>query len=211
MPEFRSRWLDFPVETRTDRGAKSATSPLPPPSGTSGTPLLARLQQNMTAPESPVRSDHPGANNPGCGCERHTVTPEDYARRWESAYRADTPDLAVCRCCGGPTANSGTYLCRPCSVECPECGFVGGLVEHAAHLAPVVRLSVRETDDGGDIALLRRLRAILSEYPGGNRVVVTLRLKDGRRVEAEWAALASRELRLALGRALARHARESAP
>ena len=139
------------------------------------------------------------------GCERHGVSPNDYARRWAATEHAGAA-LAVCRCCSGPTA-SDTMLCKSCSAECPVCGFVGGLSEHAAHLAPAIRLQVRERDDGADIALLRALRAILSEHPGGNRVVVTFRLTDGRRVEAEWHALASRDLRLALGHALARHER----
>ena len=84
----------------------------------------------------------------------------------------------------------------------PTGGFVSGLTEHAAHQAPVVRLSVRETDDGSDITLLRQLRTIIQEYqPGGNLVHVALRLQDGRVVVAQWLALACKELRMALGHA----------
>jgi hypothetical protein len=135
-------------------------------------------------------------------CQAHGLTHADHERRWAAAHQVVSKGgLARCLCCAGPISTDAPLICR-------VCGFADGRRDHSARDATPVRLTVRERDDHADIALLRRLRAILTEHPGGNRVVVTLRMPDGRRVDAEYAAVASRELRLALGRELARHARE---
>ena len=78
------------------------------------------------------------------------------------------------------------------------------LAEFAADLALVIRFHVSETTDvEGDVAFLRRIRLLLDEWPGSNRIRFRIRTLDGRRPLLEWRALATTELRMALARLLA--------
>ena len=75
---------------------------------------------------------------------------------------------------------------------------------------PVIRFTLRETEDvEGDVAFLRRIVDTLREYPGGNRIICTIRglptcphedhplLECGQRCKhvVEWRALATPQLR----------------
>lgn len=83
------------------------------------------------------------------------------------------------------------------------------LLEYAAHLPgmPVVHFTLWETEDvDGDVAFLQRLVDTLREYPGGNRVIATIRGIDGCKHLVEWRALASRQLRRSIGDLLRRRA-----
>jgi hypothetical protein len=89
-------------------------------------------------------------------------------------------------------------------------GYIVGsnpLAEYAAYASgmPKVCFTLRETaNTEGDMECLRRIRTIIREHePGGNRVVMTVFTLDGRRVYAEWRALATRELRRGIARVLA--------
>ena len=46
-------------------------------------------------------------------CESHSQTEAEVERRWQVAERIGG-DPAACWCCGGPTANAKTLLCRRC-------------------------------------------------------------------------------------------------
>ena len=85
-------------------------------------------------------------------------------------------------------------------------GPFGSLVEYAASLLPTIRLTIRESGQTKrDFDLLGRVRSVISEFqPGANHVYLTIITVDGRRVVVEWRALADLELRVALGRLLAR-------
>jgi hypothetical protein len=69
---------------------------------------------------------------------------------------------------------------------------------------PKVCFTLRETDDSGtDAAWLQRIRKLIEEHqPGNNRIVMTIFTLDGRKVYAEWRAVASRELRTDIARIL---------
>ena len=61
---------------------------------------------------------------------------------------------------------------------------------------PPVRITVRESEDvEQDTVFMQRLAAVISEYPGTNRVVCTVVTLDGRRFPVEWRAVACRQLR----------------
>lgn len=75
---------------------------------------------------------------------------------------------------------------------------VGSPADHASRVSgvPTIHVTVRETPDvEGDMAFLRRVRLVLGEHPGGNLAVVTIRTLDGRKVRAEWRAMAEPTLR----------------
>ena len=80
------------------------------------------------------------------------------------------------------------------------------LAEAAAALAPTVHFTLRETEDESwDCLWLARLRRLVQEYqPGGNRVVLTVHTLGGCVERLEWRAVAHRNLRMGLGRVLAR-------
>ena len=78
---------------------------------------------------------------------------------------------------------------------------IGTLADFASQVpgVPVIRIAACETEDvNGDVAWLHRLRELLKEHPGGNRVVLTIRTLDGRKVLAGWRALSSPALRRAV-------------
>jgi hypothetical protein len=79
------------------------------------------------------------------------------------------------------------------------------LAEVAADRLPVIRLTIRETEDTArDFDLLGRVRRVIQEFqPGGNHVYLRIVTLDQRRVVVEWRALADRELRVALARLVA--------
>ena len=79
------------------------------------------------------------------------------------------------------------------------------LVEYAAKQCGArLRFTVQETADVvGDIAFLRRIRAVLEEWPGDNIVQMRIVTFDGRRPVVSWRAYACRELRFAIARLLA--------
>ena len=86
------------------------------------------------------------------------------------------------------------------------------LAAAAVALAPIIRFHVSETEDvEGDVAFLRRVRLLLNKHPGSNRVRLRIRTLDCRRPLLEWQALATTELRLALGRLLAERGMEPRP
>ena len=75
---------------------------------------------------------------------------------------------------------------------------IGPIVDFASRLpgVPVIRITAYETEDvNGDVEWLGRLRELLKDHPGGNRVVLTIRTLDGRKVLAEWRAFSSPTLR----------------
>ena len=75
---------------------------------------------------------------------------------------------------------------------------IGDLADLASRLpgVPVIRLTMYESEDvEGDVAFLRRVRELLRQHPGANRVVLTIRTLDGRKVLAEWRTLSSPQLR----------------
>ena len=75
---------------------------------------------------------------------------------------------------------------------------IGPLADFASQVpgVPVIRITAYETEDvNGDAAWLHRLRELLKDHPGSNRVVLTIRTLDGRKVLAEWRALSSPGLR----------------
>ena len=82
------------------------------------------------------------------------------------------------------------------------------LVEYAASVLPKIRLTIRETGDTKrDFDLLGDVRRVIQEYqPGGNHIYVRIVQIGRESVVVEWRALADRELRMALGRMLARTA-----
>ena len=72
---------------------------------------------------------------------------------------------------------------------------------------PVIRFTVAETKDiEGNIAFLRRVRALIEEWPGQNRVIFRIITLHGERRRFEWRAVASAELRQGLARLLAARA-----
>jgi hypothetical protein len=80
------------------------------------------------------------------------------------------------------------------------------LIEYAASILPSIKMTVRETGDvERDFGLVNRIRQVIQEFqPGGNHIYLAIVTLNGRRIVVEWRALADRELRLALGRVLAR-------
>ena len=75
---------------------------------------------------------------------------------------------------------------------------IGSLADFGSRLptVPVIRITAHETEDvEGDVEWLRRLRELLNEHPGTNRVILTIRTLDGHKVLAEWKALSSPPLR----------------
>ena len=82
------------------------------------------------------------------------------------------------------------------------------LLEQAHEYATTVHLTIAESEDVvADIAFLRRVRAVISEFqPGANEIRVRLPTLDGRRPVVRWWALATRELRMTLARLLAERA-----
>jgi hypothetical protein len=75
----------------------------------------------------------------------------------------------------------------------------------------IVRFNLRETEDVvGDIECLRQIREVIEEFrPGCNRIMVTIITLDGQRTEIQWRAIAARELRMGIARALAHRASAS--
>ncbi len=90
----------------------------------------------------------------------------------------------------------------------PSKGPFAPLVEYAASLLPKIRFTIHETGDTRrDFDLLGAARRLIREFqPGGNHVRLQIVTLDGRRVVVGWRALATRDLRLALARLLARTA-----
>ena len=85
------------------------------------------------------------------------------------------------------------------------------LVESAMFAAPPVRATINETEDkDADIALLSDLVKVIKEYPGGNRVHLTIHELGGDKAVMEWSALASRDMRWGLARALLAHSPQRA-
>lgn len=80
------------------------------------------------------------------------------------------------------------------------------LVQSARSAAPPVRVTICETEDkDADVALLSGLVKIIKEYPGGNRVHLTIHELSGNKAVMEWSALASRDMRMGLSRVLLAH------
>ena len=89
-------------------------------------------------------------------------------------------------------------------------GPLSPLAEYAASVLPKIRLAVHETGDTKrDFDLLGEIRQLIREYqPGGNHVYLRIVPLEGEPIMVEWRALADRELRMALGRLLARAAQK---
>jgi hypothetical protein len=107
---------------------------------------------------------------------------------------------------GVQTPSSGSdraEKCTPIPESTPITGYKTGytpvpqLLELAADLTPSLRFTLRETNDVvHDVAVLVRCRQLIEQHqPGFNRVVLTIHTLDGRRVTAQWLAIASPELR----------------
>jgi TubC N-terminal docking domain len=92
------------------------------------------------------------------------------------------------------------------AIRASATGPFSPLVEYAAKVLPKIKMTIRETGDTKrDFDLVGQVRAIISEFqPGGNHIYLTIVTLEGRRVVVEWRALAGRDLRVALGRLLAR-------
>jgi hypothetical protein len=110
-----------------------------------------------------------------------------------------------------PELRQAIALAKPelvATLRAKGAGPFGSLIEYAASLLPTIRLTIRETGDTArDFDLVGRLRGAIREFqPGGNHIYLTIVTRDRRRVVVEWRALADRELRIALGRLLARTA-----
>lgn len=86
------------------------------------------------------------------------------------------------------------------------------MLEYAARRAPTIRFTLRDSDDiVADVRLLDAIKCAVTEYqPGGNRIVFTVRTQDGRKVRAEWRAVAVPELRRRIAVLLAQHATRTA-
>ncbi len=150
--------------------------------------LLARKPEVIAA----LSYEPPPVDRPD-GCATHAVTPGDVARWWSVAEGRDAT-VSVCGCCLGPAPDQH-LRCRRCET----------LAEYAARFAPAVRFTMRETDDvAGDVALLRRIHAVIAEHqPGENLVILTVKTLDGRRRSLGWRAVATPELRRGIARVLA--------
>ena len=109
---------------------------------------MSYLQLAKATTEAPLPSTHEYVESAD-GCSAHRVTTRDVDRWWAIAAEKFA-SVWTCVCCGGPTPAE--------RIACTRCSPLAGA---AADAAPTVRLSVYETEDGSDIRLLRRIRAVI--------------------------------------------------
>lgn len=177
---FQSRWHSWAEKDTTDT-ANTDKSPASRPFGSVGGALAG-----------------PSASEAAPSAAGDGTTPESWPQ--DPAARPHRP-LLTCRCCRSRLA-AGSPVCPACTTAADR----GALIAYAAALAPPLRFTLVETEHlTADFALVRRIRHLIAEHqPGDNHVCLTVVTLDGRRVRAEWRALATRALRLGIGRLLAR-------
>jgi len=85
------------------------------------------------------------------------------------------------------------------------------LLEYAARRLPTIRFTLRDSDDVvADVRLLDAIKCAVTEFqPGGNRIMFTIQTQDGRKVRAEWRAVADPALRRRIAVLLAQHAKRT--